>query len=425
MPAKPNDSNPRTGNPLDILDQFQDMMGKAFSANAPHAWWNHVDRGLLEWPGHEMAAANTGLFFHAAQSDKTVYTFAFTDRAMNLPKDCENSVQEGKKMALELLKEMDSIEGLRCIQCRRYFSEDDKSKAFKFYANENTACTLTISIGPEDARKVSLDVRSYDIELVEKLQQLARKYVTERTADPQLYAVSEDDEGRMVLVSIGKPGIELERGNYNEEVLAGFDYVVKQLNSEKPFGRLVIMYGPPGTGKTHLLRGMFSALNLEKSKFIFLQPEFLFKHSVSALTRLLLDAAEDGDSLILLIEDADDCLVPRQQDNMVAISTLLNLADGFIGNMLDIRVIATTNASKLGIDNALKRPGRLCRIMEVGLLSTERANVAVKRITGEDGSFKHDVVLAEVYAAAAEKQGNVIDVGKIPTASLTGVGFAK
>ncbi len=416
MPA-----NPQNPFPTDLSKIFEQLQ-TSLSSNG---WWNQVDRGLLEWPGHEMAAANTGLFFTAAQTGKTVYTFSIMDLAFKISKECTNPTEEAKRLAIEFAKRMDAVEELKCIKRNKFFTDKDPSKLSRFYVNESSACYFGISSGPEDSRRASLDIRSFDEALVNKVRAIANEFVTTHTADPQLYAVSEDDEGHMMLVSIGKPGIKLERINYSDDVLEGFDYVVEQLNSKKPFGRLVIMYGPPGTGKTHLLRGMFEALNLEKSKFIFLQPEFLFKHSVSALTRLLLDASEDGDALILLIEDADDCLVPRQTDNMVAISTLLNLADGFIGNMLDIRVIATTNASKLGIDKALRRPGRLCRIMEVGLLGAKQANEVVRKLTGKDGTFETEVTLAEVYAAASEAQGHVVNVGKIPTASSTGVGFSK
>lgn len=416
MPA-----NPQNPFPTDLSKIFEQLQ-TSLSSNG---WWNQVDRGLLEWPGHEMAAANTGLFFIAAQTGKTIYTFSITDLAFKISRECTNPPEEAKRQAIEFSKQMDAVEELKCIKRHKFFTDKDPSRLHRFYANESSACSFSISSAPEDSRRASLDIRSFDEALVNKVRTIANEFVTTHTADPQLYAVSEDDEGHMMLVSIGKPGIKLERINYSDDVLEGFDYVVNQLNSKKPFGRLVILYGPPGTGKTHLLRGMFESLNLEKSKFIFLQPEFLFKHSVSALTRLLLDASEDGDALILLIEDADDCLVPRQTDNMVAVSTLLNLADGFIGNMLDIRVIATTNASKLGIDGALRRPGRLCRIMEVGLLAAGKANEIVKKLTGKDGTFKTSVTLAEVYAAAAEAQGQVVNVGKIPTASSTGVGFAR
>jgi hypothetical protein len=53
--------------------------------------------------------------------------------------------------------------------------------------------------------------------------------------------------------------------------------------------------------------------------------------------------------ILFIIEDADDCLVPRGSGNVSTISSLLNYTDGIFGSMLDLRIIATTNAEKMEI----------------------------------------------------------------------------
>ncbi len=45
--------------------------------------------------------------------------------------------------------------------------------------------------------------------------------------------------------------------------------------------------------------------------------------------------------IILIIEDGDACLAPRKSDNISAITSLLNLSDGILGSIIDIKMIIT------------------------------------------------------------------------------------
>lgn len=107
--------------------------------------------------------------------------------------------------------------------------------------------------------------------------------------------------------------------------------------------------------------------------------------------------------LVLIIEDADTMLLPRETDNIAEVSTLLNLTDGLIGQSLDIRVVLTTNAGVFKLDKALTRPGRLCRAIEFPLLDLNHARKIAKRIgktlkeTDEHGKCRSNFSLAEIY----------------------------
>src|SRR5690606_30039505 len=103
-------------------------------------------------------------------------------------------------------------------------------------------------------------------------------------------------------------------------------------------------------------------------------------------------------SIVLLIEDADACLAPRASDNISSISSLLNCADGILGSMLDIKIVATTNQDRLEFDSALVRPGRLSRHITVGELSAEKATEVYSRLTGNDNfKYTESKILADVY----------------------------
>src|SRR6202020_1235269 len=105
--------------------------------------------------------------------------------------------------------------------------------------------------------------------------------------------------------------------------------------------------------------------------------------------------------VVLIVEDADDCLVPRGTDNMSQIAALLNLSDGLVGSAFDIRRLATTTAKVTEVDSAILRPGRLCRRIEVPPLQPDHATDILRGLLGAEPRvvFRKPVTLAEVYAA--------------------------
>ncbi|WNM70161.1 AAA ATPase [Myxococcus phage Mx1] len=228
------------------------------------------------------------------------------------------------------------------------------------------------------------------------------------------------------LMSIGKASLPLLIDNYDPSVQEAFQHVCADLVETAPCGRVSIFDGEPGTGKTFLIRAL---LEVEGPRFIIVNADAVPNLTGPSLIKLLIDSApprdpddDDGKArpIVLLIEDADSCLAPRAGDNMSSVSTLLNLGDGIIGAMLDIRIIATTNSGHIkgtsGIDEALVRAGRLCRQVHVGKLSPEQAATVYHRETGQDVEFQSGMTLAEVYRLIKDKNF-------VPKKKKAGIGF--
>ncbi len=224
------------------------------------------------------------------------------------------------------------------------------------------------------------------------------------------------------LMYVGEGGCPLVRTNYSEEVLSFYDYIITQYRSATPKGRISILQGSPGTGKSYLIRAMLE--DLTNCIFVVVPSEYVGELATPSFIPALLkireeiidshrwddhDECEEEEEtiinrpIVLILEDADKCLVPRGADNMNSIGAVLNFSDGILGSVLDVRIVATTNARMDEIDSAIMRPGRLCSNIHVDKLDRLRANDVYHRIIGsEDKDLPDDTSfsLAEIYDIA-------------------------
>lgn len=167
------------------------------------------------------------------------------------------------------------------------------------------------------------------------------------------------------------------------------------------------------TGKTHLIRAML--LEIPDAMFVLISPEMVTSLAGPQLLPLLMSyRGGTTGPIVLLLEDADKCLVARDKDNINSIQSLLNLGDGILGSLLDLRIVATTNANELHMEEAIMRPGRLSKMLEVGRLDVETARGVFKRLCPKKKNLPKELsdanmTLAEVYSLARKngwKPGN-------------------
>jgi SpoVK/Ycf46/Vps4 family AAA+-type ATPase len=140
----------------------------------------------------------------------------------------------------------------------------------------------------------------------------------------------------------------------------------REYGVEVPKG--VLFYGPPGTGKTTIAKVIANMAGL--SFFMLRLDEVISKwvgESEKNLSRLFQTAQKQAPSLIF-IDEVDSIGAQRSgqtawSDNLL--NHLLQLIDGVVKSE-GINVIAATNRPDL-VDSALKRSGRLNRIIEIPL----------------------------------------------------------
>jgi hypothetical protein len=221
-----------------------------------------------------------------------------------------------------------------------------------------------------------------------------------------VYALSQV-QGDIGISEVGAAGSPLEAGNYDPAVIKDFQFIVDDLQRKQPFGRLALIEGQPGTGKTWFVRGIIN--EVLDAVFILIPSHVVEDLAGPQMIPMLLKArgvAGTEKPLVLVIEDADRCLRRREvdednQDKEAAISAILNLSDGIIGQSLDLRIIATTNLPLEKIDEAAVRPGRLSKHTTIGTISAEQCAEVYERLTeGETIEFDGPHTVAQVYAQA-------------------------
>lgn len=265
--------------------------------------------------------------------------------------------------------------------------------------------TSMLSLGFEEGgRYADVALASTHKDVFDKVAKLCAGILThDNPKEGFVYALVKGAMGGYGLTRVGAAGTPLERGNYDPKVLADYDHVVADLKAESPCGRLTIMAGEPGTGKTYLVRSLLS--DIPKAAFVIVPPHMVRELGSPELLPALAGARHDGLSgpMALIIEDADKVLVNREAGDMAAISSLLNLGDGILGSVLDVRIIATTNAGTLEMDVATRRKGRLCRKIDVGAVQADQASTILKRLLPETSiRCAKSVTLADVYGQARD-----------------------
>lgn len=269
---------------------------------------------------------------------------------------------------------------------------------------------ITVTFGIDD--KVHISFTTTDEDHYGSLGERIGEYLLPENVRQPVYALAETGGG-IEIQEVGLAGQPYEPDNYEEDVSDGFSFIVDDLQRDEPVGRLTIIEGDPGTGKTFFIRGIIN--EVLDAIFVLVPSHMVDDLAGPELVPMLIKAhglAGSTKPIVLVIEDADRALVPREEGSLAAISALLNVSDGILGRVLNLRILCTTNQPIEEIDEALKRPGRLSKHLHIGPLSKERAEAVYARITeGEEVEFEGEVTLSQVYQFArteeiAEEEGD-------------------
>jgi len=241
-------------------------------------------------------------------------------------------------------------------------------------------------------------------------------------------ALKEVHPSAMREVLVQKPNIEWKDigGLYNvkEELKEAIEWPLKHADlfnkaSIKP-PKGILLYGPPGTGKTLLAKAVAST---SESNFISIKgPELLSKwvgESEKGIREIFRKARQAAPCVIFF--DEIDAIAPRRSgsdggDSHVTerlVSQMLTEIDG-LEDLKGVVIIGATNRPDI-IDEALLRPGRFDRLLEIPIPDNNTrkqilqihlkkkplsSNVDIDKLVGLTDSFTGAEIEALVNAAA-------------------------
>ncbi len=242
---------------------------------------------------------------------------------------------------------------------------------------------------------------------------------------------------------IGGLKTEIQKIREMVELPIRYPELFERLGIEPPRG--VLLYGSPGTGKTLLAKAV---ANESDAHFIDISgPELVSKfvgESEEKLREIFNEAKEKAPTVIFM--DEIDAIAPKREEatNEVErrmVSQLLALLDG-MGSRGQVIVIGATNRPN-AIDQALRRPGRFDREIEIGvpdrnarkeILQIHTRNMPLKDVNLDElADLTHGYTGADLTALAREAAmctlrtilPNIIDKKSIPNEILVNLNVTR
>lgn len=176
--------------------------------------------------------------------------------------------------------------------------------------------------------------------------------------------------------------------NYGDDFIAK-DSIVEEFIASNESG-IMLFHGEPGTGKSFYLKHL-----VQKSlrDIIFLPNQMIDALTTPDFAEFMLKQKNKT----LLIEDAEDVLLDRKVNRFsAAVSNILNLTDGLLGDAIKLKIICTFNMDIHDVDKAVLRKGRLKLVHQFKSLNVKDSNRLLGHLK-KDFITEEPMTLANIY----------------------------
>jgi len=237
-----------------------------------------------------------------------------------------------------------------------------------------------------------------DLEVLKELKDSLSVDQFEDTIKKPIFNYIVANDGFSVITSELENKLEIDIENsYNLNY--DFKSINNKLNSKKG---LYLFSGNPGTGKTTLIKYLSQQNN--DLRFFILPNSIVHKICDPNFISFALLNLKNA---VIILEDSETLLTSRKISKSLDItSSLLNLTDGILSDMLNLKIICTLNTTE-NIDTALLRKGRLQMHVLFNSLSEQQAinlsNKINKKLTSKN------YTLAEIYNSDEDNQSGLLE----------------
>lgn len=208
-----------------------------------------------------------------------------------------------------------------------------------------------------------------------------------KEADIKLVYFDTKNGFQTIKSKINSTSIDLAE-NYNDDITEVHEKLIEFLKSRDT--GLCLFRGEPGTGKSYFLRYLLTNC---PNNYIFI-PNNVTSHLSSP--DFLSFMMENKDSIFIL-EDCEQVLFNRELNpHNTGISGILNIADGLMSDVLNIKFICTFNTDINNIDKALLREGRCIINYEFKPLTIEKTKFLLHKL-GKETDNCCEMTLAQIY----------------------------
>lgn len=166
------------------------------------------------------------------------------------------------------------------------------------------------------------------------------------------------------------------------------DTIMEDILSDK--SGLIIFNSFPGAGKSSLIK--YLSQELKDKEFYFLNNNNIHILSNPEFTTYCLHNLKN---CVLVLEDCEKALTSRDINKGFDISNILNITDGIMGDLLNLKIIATLNTTDK-LDTALLRKGRLIRQVTFNPLSEVQV-INLSNSLGIKIDKPKEMMLCDVY----------------------------